>query len=347
VDPPAGVAAPELTTPTSAPIPPGPARDPLSRYRGLQVISILLVLGGIVAVVAAVILRAGRSDADIPPDVALPIVLLVFGGGLAVVIGLLMNAVRAIVVREALPPTRYRGPAVFVLLALATLLSLIGSLTVAGALFDLVAGETVSTLAALVILTVTQAGLVAAAVLFVAAPNALPGVRLIPERGAVRTFAIGLALSLPAWVAATVMGALLQAILEGLGHPVTPGLVDEAVSRLDPTVLILAIVLVAPVAEEIFFRGVVFNAWLREYGAGVAIIGSAALFAAIHADLSTVETLFTSIARVLPIFGLGLALAVIYRRTGSLLSSIGLHLGFNALSIAVALAQRLGGIPTF
>ena len=33
--------------------------------------------------------------------------------------------------------------------------------------------------------------------------------------------------------------------------------------------------------------------------------------------------------------------------TGSLLANIGLHMGFNALSIALALAQRLGAFPQF
>jgi membrane protease YdiL (CAAX protease family) len=347
VEPAAGAAASELTTPPHPAATAAPPRDPLSRYRGLQVASILLALGGIGAVVAATLLRSGRTDAQIPPDVALTISVLVLGGGLALVVGLLMNAVRAIVVRETLPPTRYRGPAVFVLLGLATLLTAIGSVAVARDLFALVEGNAIPNASAFVILTATQAGLVAIAIMFVAAPNALPGVRLIPERGALRSAAIGLLLAVPAWVAATVMGALLQAILGLLGHPVTPGLVDSAVARLDPTILVLAIVLVAPAAEEIFFRGVVLNAWLREYGERVAIIGSAALFAAIHADFNNPEAILTSIARVLPIFGLGLALAFVYRRTGSLLASIGLHMGFNALSIGIALAQRLGALPPF
>jgi membrane protease YdiL (CAAX protease family) len=344
VEPAAGVAANELTDP-ARPAPSAPPHDPLSRYRGLQVASILLVLGGIGAVVAATIMRGGRSDADLPPDVRIAIAALVLGGGLVAVIGLLMNAVRAVVVREALPPSRYRGPAVFVLLALATLLSIIGSVPVFGDLLALLEGETISPASAFAILTVTQAGLFAIAIMFVAVPNALPGVRLVPPHGALRTFAIGLFFAVPAWVAATLIGALLQGILERLGHPVLPGLVDNAVGRLDPTVLVLAIVIVAPVAEEIFFRGVVLNAWLREHGERIAIIGSAFLFASIHADFNTIEVLLTSIARVVPILGLGLALAVVYRRTGSLLASIGLHMGFNALSIAVALAQRLGGLP--
>jgi membrane protease YdiL (CAAX protease family) len=258
-----------------------------------------------------------------------------------------MNAVRAIVVREALPPTRYRGPAVFVILALATVLSVIGSLTVAGELLSFEAGGAISIVASLVILTITQAGLVAAAIMFVAVPNALAGVRLMPASGALRTYALGLGLAIPTWVAATLTGALVQMVLDMLGRPAEPGLVEEAVSRLDPTVLVLAIVLVAPIAEEIFFRGVVFNAWMREHGVRVAIIGSALLFAAIHADPSSGETLVASIARVVPIFGLGLGLAFVYWRTGSLLAPIGLHMGFNAISLAITFVQRLGGLPSF
>ena len=326
-------------------VPPQP--DPLSRLRGLQAVSIALVLGGIGMVAAAIVVRAGRADAELAADMAVYLGFLALGGAVVAVIGLVMNAVRSVVVREALPDTRYRGPAVFVLLALATVLSVIGSIGVAGEVVTLQAGKQISIVASLVILTVTQAGLVAAAIMFVAVPNALPGIRLVPPSGALRTFAIGAGLAIPMWVAATLVGALLQGILTQLGHPPAPALVDDAVSMLDPTVLVLAIVIVAPLAEEIFFRGVVFNAWLREHGLGVAIFGSAALFATIHADPSSGEALIGSIARVLPIFGLGLGLAYMYWCTGSLLTSIGLHMGFNAISLGVTLAQRLGLIPSF
>ena len=54
---------------------------------------------------------------------------------------------------------------------------------------------------------------------------------------------------------------------------------------LDPWLVVLAVVILAPIAEEIFFRGVVFNALLREGGRRWAYIGSAALFAVIHVSL--------------------------------------------------------------
>ena len=56
---------------------------------------------------------------------------------------------------------------------------------------------------------------------------------------------------------------------------------------LDPWLVVVAIVVFAPIAEELFFRGIVFNAWLREAGRVWAYVGSAALFAAIHLSLES------------------------------------------------------------
>jgi membrane protease YdiL (CAAX protease family) len=92
----------------------------------------------------------------------------------------------------------------------------------------------------------------------------------------------------------------------------------------------VAVVILAPIAEEVFFRGVVFNAWLREGGRRWAYIGSAALFAVIH----------LSLVSLLPIFLLGLALAWVYERTGNLLAPIAMHATVNGISVALALLVR-------
>jgi len=110
----------------------------------------------------------------------------------------------------------------------------------------------------------------------------------------------------------------------------TPTISNENTSG--TTVILIAFLLVAPVAEEIFFRGVVFNAWERERGVWVAVIGSALLFAAIH----------TSLFALVPIFALGVTLALVYRSTRSLAATIALHAGFNAISVAIALLERQG-----
>jgi membrane protease YdiL (CAAX protease family) len=326
------------------PAPPAPP-DPLRRYRALQVISILLVVAGFGLILLAILLAPGALDLNALPARGRAITTLaaLAGGALAVVSGLVLNAVRAVVVREALPPSRYRGPSIIVLVMLAQIASLVGSVGAIGDLQAIEDGGPISVGGALLILTVTQAGLLAAAIAFVAIPNALAGVRLLPGRGALRSVGIGLLLAVPAWICAAILGYILTRVLELLGQHPEAGVVEEAIARVDPTVLLLAIVLVAPVAEEIFFRGVVLNAWLREYGERRAVLGSAALFAAIHANPNGWAALVSSLTSVVPIFGLGIALALVYRRSGSLLASIALHAGFNAISLTLALLDRFYG----
>jgi membrane protease YdiL (CAAX protease family) len=45
---------------------------------------------------------------------------------------------------------------------------------------------------------------------------------------------------------------------------------------------------------------------------------------------------------LVPIFALGIVLALIYRRTGNLASNIGLHATFNGISVLLALLVRFG-----
>jgi membrane protease YdiL (CAAX protease family) len=335
-------AEPESQAPQSRPEP-----DPLRRYRGLQVASILLIVGGLVTTLATVFLNLElfQSPEAIDPASlgrAVGAIVALVLGGCALVIGLVMNAIRAIIVRAALPLSRYRGPSIIVLLLIAIVISNLGALLAGNDLIALQSGGELTVGGSLLVLTITQIGLVTAAGIFVVAPRALAGVRLLPERGAGRSMLLGLALAIPAWLGATLLSLLLTALLQLLGREPEPGIVDEAVARLDPTVLVLAIVLVAPIAEELFFRGVVLNAWLREYRERAAIFGSAALFAVIHANTMSADALISSVITVVPIFGLGLALALLYRRTGSLSAAVAMHAGFNAISVSIALLVRAG-----
>jgi membrane protease YdiL (CAAX protease family) len=327
--------------------PSAPAVDPLSRYRALQIVSILLILGGLATTTLVValnldLLLAGESLEPTSLGRAVGVLAGVVLGGLAFVVGLVMNAVRAVIVRRALPPTRYRGPSIFVMLLIATVISSIGVLGAGADLIALQDGGELTVGGTLLLLTITQIGLAVTAGLFVVAPGALSGVRLLPARGGARSILLGLGLAVPAWLGATTLGLILTWLLELVGREPEPGIVDIAVARIDPTVLVLALVLVAPVAEELFFRGVVFNAWMREYGTRAAVIGSAMLFAVIHANLESVDALIASVVTVVPIFGLGVALALIYRGTGSLAAAMAMHAGFNAISVSIALLVRAG-----
>jgi membrane protease YdiL (CAAX protease family) len=187
----------------------------------------------------------------------------------------------------------------------------------------------------LLLLTATQIGMLAVTGGLVVAPRALAGLRLLPASGLGRSMVIGLALAIPAWIGATMLAYIAATALEAIGIPEEVGVVEQVLGRGDVTVLLVAVVIVAPVAEELFFRGVVYNAWERERGPRVALLGSAALFAAIHASLFA----------LLPIFALGVALALVYRSTRSLPAVMTMHLGFNAISVVIALLARQGILP--
>ena len=249
---------------------------------------------------------------------------------LAVTVGSAMHVARAIVVRESLAEGRYRGPSVFVLLVLAVLAANAASVAVVNDVAAIVEGRAPSTLGALVLLTVTQAALLAVAGLFVAAPRALAGLRFLPERGLARSIGLGVLLAVPAWIGAQLLALIGARLLELIGLRPEEGVAEAAIGLVDPIVLVIALMVVAPIAEETFFRGVVYNAWLREFGMRRAIIGSAALFALIHG----------SIFLVLPIFGLGIALAVLYRRSGSLPAAMAMHATFNGITLLLGLLVR-------
>jgi membrane protease YdiL (CAAX protease family) len=87
--------------------------------------------------------------------------------------------------------------------------------------------------------------------------------------------------------------------------------------------LVLLCVLV-PIGEEVFFRGFIYGT-LRRWGWVWAVILSSVLFAAVHLQ----------VVHFLPILLLGVVLAVLYQRTGSLVASIAVH-GVNNLIAALA-----------
>ena len=259
-------------------------------------------------------------------------------GGLLLIVGLVTNAIRALVVRGALPADRYRGPAIGVLLLLAVILAAVVSLGAGSTAAALLDGGELSVGGTLLLLTSTQFSLLAIVGLLVVVPRALVGVRLLPESGLARSLGIGLLAAVPAWIGATLLAYLWTALLEGIGLVQGVAIAEAVVERGDPTVVVVAFMVVAPIAEELFFRGVAYNAWIRERGPRFALYGSAALFALIHG----------SVFALAPIFALGIALALVYRRTGSLPAAMAMHAGFNAISVVLTLLVRQGilNLPT-
>jgi membrane protease YdiL (CAAX protease family) len=101
----------------------------------------------------------------------------------------------------------------------------------------------------------------------------------------------------------------------------------------DPWVIGLMALLtcvVAPIAEECFFRGVVFAAMRRRLSRGVAISVSAAAFALVHSNP----------VGFLPIFLIGSLLAYLYERTGSLAAPVAVHMVHNTFLMCFGIVIR-------
>jgi membrane protease YdiL (CAAX protease family) len=104
---------------------------------------------------------------------------------------------------------------------------------------------------------------------------------------------------------------------------------DHAVGWEIP-VLALAIVLLAPLTEELLFRGTLLRSLLRKVAPATAVLISAVVFGLVHAlGDPSVGTLVALPAIVL----LGVVSGWQAARTGNLSRSILLHVGFNALSV--------------
>ena len=83
---------------------------------------------------------------------------------------------------------------------------------------------------------------------------------------------------------------------------------------------------VAPLAEEVFFRGFAFPPLRRRLGLVAGIAADAALFALAH----FAPTVFP------PVFALGIFFCLLYEYTGSLWPSVILHAAVNALAVLAA-----------
>ncbi len=122
------------------------------------------------------------------------------------------------------------------------------------------------------------------------------------------------------------LGRLYVAALHRI--PWTAPLLDAAQSQttsiphLQEAIFVMAVA-IAPLAEEYLFRGLLYRALDREWGGWRAVLGSAAFFAIYHPPLSW-----------LPVGAVGVANALLFRKTGRLLPAVALHMAYNAVVLS-------------
>lgn len=128
-------------------------------------------------------------------------------------------------------------------------------------------------------------------------------------------------------------GALTLLGVETQGDQIT-----QLLSALEsPVWFVLVGVIFAPIVEEIFFRGFLFQGFRQSYGWVNGALLSSAVFGLAHLDP----------VAFIPTFILGMLLAYMYHRSNSVWPGIILHILVNALGLCVAYAatQMPGLIP--
>jgi len=129
-------------------------------------------------------------------------------------------------------------------------------------------------------------------------------------------------------------GLLVQVLFKV--SPMPQPFTKMVLSTYNPIQLVVAFlmgVVLAPIGEEVLFRGVVFPALKDRLGAVMGIIISSLMFGVLHADP----------LRLVPLALGGAFLAVLYQHTSSLYAPIAAHGVWNGIMLLMLLASR-GGV---
>lgn len=264
--------------------------------------------------------------------------ILFFAGAAGLAIGLCGLAGAQAIERRAAAAPGYRGPAPL-LIFLAWLPASYVAWVVIGLPLEL-AGIELNTLATQLLFLVIQSAIAVGLVgLLVVGPGALSWRDIgfnRPLADAVRELAWGALLAGPAILVTAIVASILVTVV---------GVAPE--SPLPPTgtpgglaVHLLAGAIIAPVAEELIFRGVAINAWRAALGPTAAIIRSSLLFAAAHVLFVGGDTFSAALGAAgvgfLGRVPIALFLGWAYVRRGSIWAPIGLHAAFNGILITAA-----------
>jgi membrane protease YdiL (CAAX protease family) len=152
-----------------------------------------------------------------------------------------------------------------------------------------------------------------------------------------KELAIGGGLGLLVLAAAGIAsGIVVQLLHETLGRPVArPEQVTSNLSAAGTAVFAAYAVVVAPAAEELFFRGLLFRSIRDRHGIALGAIGSAVPFGLVHVVLGQPWPNVLSLQLTMVVTGVGLALIHEWRR--NLLANMAGHAAFNLVAVVTFL----------
>lgn len=121
-------------------------------------------------------------------------------------------------------------------------------------------------------------------------------------------------------VVVSILTVILQILIPSYTH-----VQDQLMTTHNSVFQLVIVILLIPIYEEILFRYVIFGYFKENYNTVCAVIGQAFVFGFFH--LNIVQGIYT--------FLLGIALALVYMYSESLIGSIILHIVFNLFGILI------------
>lgn len=317
--------------------PPGPPGSRTFSLEGrpapaLYLLAWLLSVGGL-----AILFITTQAE----PSLARSI--MVIGALASIALGLSAAAGYQVVARRERDTRWYRGPAPLIVFGIVIMLSTLAS----GLLGNVVdPAQPAGFLAGLLVVFLCY---VVCVWLFVVRSGALtwaemgwPTAGTDRLRRALQGVGAGALVMIPATFGALILAGLVATVL-GVE---APQVVPTASTSAEALAIALAAAIIAPVGEELFFRGFALSAWARDLPERSALVRSAAFFAVVHIANINAETFregasqaLLQIAVILPI---GLVLGWLFLRRG-IMASIAGHVTYNGILLLLTLAARDAG----
>jgi membrane protease YdiL (CAAX protease family) len=233
----------------------------------------------------------------------------------------------------------YHGPSPVLAFAAVIAITLIASLIVLAPLAAL-GLDPRSPAATTIGLLVTMLAYVGVVRIAVVGPGALSWAEMQvrrPDVSAIRDLLVGAVLALPVLVVTLVLAAVLARFLEPAPSPL-----PETGDPLGLVANLVTAAILAPIGEELFFRGFATTAWARSVGPRPAIVRGAVFFGIAHIltlfDASFAVGAQRALFSFLSLMPVGIALGWVFLARRSLYASIGLHATFNAIQLVLLYA---------
>ncbi len=300
----------------------------------------LYVIGLGATVLGASAFIAGAAGAGI--GLALFALVLLGVGGIA------LSGASALQRSVDTPTAGWRGPgplaifwtaitwALLAQMLISALLSALGAATALTTPLGVLVLVTASNLATVLVIGLVVVG--SAAVrwrdLLVATPAASPSTLPPPDRrgGLAGDLLWGVALALPILSAA---GIVTTFVMNGIESS-APSVLPPTLSAVDLVANALTIGLIAPIGEELLYRGVITQAWARQSSARRAIFFSAIVFSFAYTLNPNLDSINVAAATFVVRLPLGIALGWLWIRRRSLLATIALHSAYNLAIVALS-----------